>query len=155
MGEPVDELIVLRNLLERLRSGSLTMMQGGKDVTRRETGILKRAIARLENIIGQSRSAHDDAERPGGEERAASAPSGVTARAVGVTMRRYLTIGGLIAGLIILFVLHFLHPVTVVANAPVIAESLRKSSPRFPAPVPEPGSAIPTIDSDVMLAMKV
>jgi|307.fasta_scaffold1213442_1 hypothetical protein len=64
MGEPVDELIVLRNLLERLRSGSLTMMQGGKDVTRRETGILKRAIARLENIIGQSRSAHDDAERP-------------------------------------------------------------------------------------------
>jgi hypothetical protein len=70
-------------------------------------------------------------------------------------MRRYLTIGGLIAGLIILFVLHFLHPVTVVANAPVIAESLRKSSPRFPAPVPEPGSAIPTIDSDVMLAMKV
>ena len=64
MGEPVDELIVLRNLPERLRSGSLTMMQGGKDVTRRETGILKRAIARLEKIIGQSGSGEDDADRP-------------------------------------------------------------------------------------------
>ena len=66
MGEPhpVDELLVLRSLLERLRSGSLTMMQGGKDVTRRETGILKRAIARLEKIIGQSGSGEDDADRP-------------------------------------------------------------------------------------------
>jgi hypothetical protein len=50
---PADELKVLRDLLDRLQSGALTMKTGGKDVTKREINILKREIAFLEKIIAR------------------------------------------------------------------------------------------------------
>ena len=52
---PADELAILRDLLGRLETGALSMHQGGKDVSQREIGILKREIAFLEKILARLR----------------------------------------------------------------------------------------------------
>jgi hypothetical protein len=50
-----DELATLKNLLERLESGSMTMRSGGKDVTQREVGILRKEIAAIEKTLARLR----------------------------------------------------------------------------------------------------
>jgi hypothetical protein len=50
---PADELTNLRKLLERLDTGYLIMRHNGADVTKREIGLLKQEVARLEKIISK------------------------------------------------------------------------------------------------------
>jgi hypothetical protein len=52
---PADELATLRDLLGRLEAGTLSMHQGGKDVSQREIGILKREILALEKTLARLR----------------------------------------------------------------------------------------------------
>jgi hypothetical protein len=50
-----EELASLRQLLSALKSGSMTLRQGGKDVTRREIAKLKPDIEFLESIIARTK----------------------------------------------------------------------------------------------------
>lgn len=52
-----DELATLRNLLERLESGVLTMRRSGEDVTKQEAGILRKEIAALEKTLARLKAA--------------------------------------------------------------------------------------------------
>jgi hypothetical protein len=51
-----DELVGLRQFLERLESGYVRLRRNQVDVTKSEIGILKREIARLERILGGTKS---------------------------------------------------------------------------------------------------
>ena len=48
---PKNELATLRDLLNRLETGVLTMRRNHEDVTQQEIGILKLEIAHLETIL--------------------------------------------------------------------------------------------------------
>jgi hypothetical protein len=48
---PAEELKGLRQFLKALESGEMTIGRAGVDVTQKEIGILKREIARLEQIL--------------------------------------------------------------------------------------------------------
>jgi methyltransferase-like protein len=48
-----DELAILRNLLERLETGALTMRRSHEDVTQQEASILRKEIAALEKTLAQ------------------------------------------------------------------------------------------------------
>lgn len=52
-----DELATLRDLLERLESGALTMRRNHEDVTKREAGILRKEIAAIEKTLARLRAA--------------------------------------------------------------------------------------------------
>jgi hypothetical protein len=54
---PAEELGILRQMLDGLESGSLTMSRNGVDVSKREAGILKREIAHLEDVIARLKRA--------------------------------------------------------------------------------------------------
>jgi hypothetical protein len=63
MNTPVDELATLRNLLNRLETGELTLRCGEQDVSRHEIGVLKPEIARLEKILEPVKS-KETSDRP-------------------------------------------------------------------------------------------
>jgi hypothetical protein len=48
--KPVEEIANLHQLLEALESGSMTIRQNGRDVTKREIDKLKPDIAYLEKV---------------------------------------------------------------------------------------------------------
>ena len=47
----------LRDLLERLESGTLTMRRSGQDITQQEADILRKEIAALEKTLARLRGA--------------------------------------------------------------------------------------------------
>lgn len=51
--KPGEELAGLRQLLKALESGSMTMRENGKDVTKREIDKLKPDIAFLEKVLAR------------------------------------------------------------------------------------------------------
>jgi hypothetical protein len=51
--KPGEELVVLRQFLEALESGSMTIRESGKDVTQREIDKLKPDIAYLEKVLAR------------------------------------------------------------------------------------------------------
>jgi len=51
----VAELAALRNLLEALKSGSMSIRKNGNDVTQREIGKLAPDITYLETVLARSR----------------------------------------------------------------------------------------------------
>lgn len=51
--KPGEELAVLRQFLEALESGSMTIRESGKDVTQREIDKLKPDIAYLEKVLAR------------------------------------------------------------------------------------------------------
>jgi ribosomal protein S2 len=56
MNTPADELATVRDLLNRLETGELTLRHGDQDVSRREIDVLKREVARLEKILKRVKS---------------------------------------------------------------------------------------------------
>jgi hypothetical protein len=48
---PADELATLRDLLNRLETGELTLRRGSQDVSKHESSVLKSEIARLEKVL--------------------------------------------------------------------------------------------------------
>ena len=48
---PADELATLRDLLNRLETGELTLRRGNQDVSKHESAVLKSEIARLEKVL--------------------------------------------------------------------------------------------------------
>jgi hypothetical protein len=48
---PTDELATIRNFLHRIETGELTLRRGNEDVSQHEINILKREIARLEEVL--------------------------------------------------------------------------------------------------------
>jgi len=48
---PADELATLRDLLNRLETGELTLRRGNQDVSKHESSVLKSEIARLEKVL--------------------------------------------------------------------------------------------------------
>jgi len=48
---PADELATLRDLLNRLETGELTLCRGNQDVSKHESGVLKSEITRLEKVL--------------------------------------------------------------------------------------------------------
>ena len=53
---PADELATLRDFLERIETGELTLRRGNQDVSRQEIGVLKREIARLGKLLERVKS---------------------------------------------------------------------------------------------------
>jgi hypothetical protein len=56
---PADELATIRNFLHRIETGELTLRRGNQDVSQHETNILKREIARLEEVLERIRLEDD------------------------------------------------------------------------------------------------
>jgi hypothetical protein len=56
---PGDELATLRDLLNRIEAGELTLRHGDRDVSKQELSILKREIARLEKVLDRDNSQGD------------------------------------------------------------------------------------------------
>jgi hypothetical protein len=54
---PADELMGLRDLLERLETGTLTMRRSGQDITQQEADILRKEISALEQTLARLRGA--------------------------------------------------------------------------------------------------
>ena len=48
---PADQLASLRDLLNRLETGELTLRRADQDVSKQESSVLKSEIARLEKIL--------------------------------------------------------------------------------------------------------
>lgn len=48
---PADELASLRDLLNRLETGELTLRRADQDVSKQESSVLRSEIARLEKIL--------------------------------------------------------------------------------------------------------
>ena len=48
-----DELATLRQLLDQLETGALTMRRNNEDVTQQEAGILRKEIAALEKTLAR------------------------------------------------------------------------------------------------------
>lgn len=53
---PTDELAGLRQFLNKLESGDMSLRRKGVDVTQAEIAILKREIVHLEKIVARSGS---------------------------------------------------------------------------------------------------